>query len=353
MEKCIKKMVTSFDVAKRAGVSQSTVSRAFCEGEYISEKVRKKVIDAANALGYRTNYINSGFHSKHSKLIGIVASINPEYNSNNKDMYVNNFAPLASSRLYSAVQETMLRRLHPIIMCVEKDESVDILIRQFLQYQLKGIIVTAENPSLEMARECKKHNIPMVLIQRDPRVKYAYHLRDSPEAVARLAFKMLSPQKGKKLGVLSCNNLNSRTIRNRLEAFQDYVTDQGYEVIVYESPDFSYQGFFELAPKIQQDIPHMDSIFGIVDYWSIATLDGLRAVGLDVPKDVQILGFDNKGQSSHPSVQLSTIEENLDGQSRTALDFIEKHYQKKKVGNKSVFQRVEPVYRKTTRKQRS
>lgn len=343
--------MTSSDVAKLAGVSQSTVSRAFSEGAYIAEDVRKKVIDAANTLGYRINYIGSGFYSKHSDLVGIVASINPQYRRDHTDESSHAFAPLASSRLYSAIQETILRRMHPLVMPLEKGESVDMLIRQFLAYRVKGIIVTAEDPSLEMVEECRRHNIPMVLIQRDASIRHAYHLQARPMAVARLALEMLSPKKGKKVGILSCANLKSRSIQNRIETFQDYLLSQGYESVIYEASEFTYQGFYDLAPKIKNDIPHMDSIFGVIDFWSIAVLEGLRTLDVQIPKDIQILGFDNKNQSSRPGIQLSTIEENLDEQSRTALDFIEKHYQQKKEMYQSDFQQVSPIYRQTTRKQ--
>ncbi len=344
--------ITSMDVARLAGVSQSTVSRAFVEGAYISESVGKKVIDAANTLGYRTNYINSGFFSKHSNLIGIVASTNPNYNENNTDMFATNLAPLASSRLYSVIQETILQNMHPLIMPVQQQQGIDMLIRQFIAYRVKGIICTAEDPSLEMVKECKDHNIPMVLMQRNPSIQDAYHVCDSPMAVARLALKMLSPRKHKKIGVLSCAEDMSLTIRSRMEIFQSYVVSQGYELVIYEAKKDYYQDFYNLAYKIKQDLNELDSIFGVIDRWSIAVLESLKDIHIKVPKDVQILGFDNKNESNLTSVQLSTIEENLSEQARSALHFIEGHCETKHITYRTRFQQIQPVYRKTTRKRK-
>ena len=79
----LKRSVTAHDVAKVAGVSQSAVSRHFTPGASISEKTRKKIIEAAEQLGYRPNLIARSLITKKSTLIGIVLPLNtnPYYQS--------------------------------------------------------------------------------------------------------------------------------------------------------------------------------------------------------------------------------------------------------------------------------
>ncbi len=65
-------MVTSVDVARLAGVSQSTVSRVFIDGSSTSEKARQKVLEAAKTLNYRPNAFARSLTTRESKLIGLV-----------------------------------------------------------------------------------------------------------------------------------------------------------------------------------------------------------------------------------------------------------------------------------------
>ncbi len=68
----IKRAVTSYDVAKAAGVSQSAVSRAFTDGAKISPATREKVRKVAAELGYRPSFIAQSLITRRSTLIGIV-----------------------------------------------------------------------------------------------------------------------------------------------------------------------------------------------------------------------------------------------------------------------------------------
>ena len=332
-----KKRITSIDVAKLAGVSQSTVSRAFYNNTYISPQTRKKIVEAANTLGYRGHLVQS-MPNKDSQLIGIIASVNP------------NSACAWSARLLSVLEQTISQNMHPLVMPVYQGDHMDTLITQCIKYQVKGIIITAEDPSLNLIKECESYKIPVVLLQRDQKIKCVYHICQKPSAIAQLALKMLAVPKSKKMGMLSCKNIHSFTISSRARVFKDYATSQGYEVVVYETQHETNKEFYNLAYRIKQDIGDVDGIFGVTDKWAIQTLEGLHALGINTPEDIQILGFDNKPESNLLGIQLSTIAEDLPEQSRTALHCIHSYYHSKNIGQKIHFQQILPIPRKTTRK---
>ena len=77
----IRRPVTSYDVAKLAGVSQSAVSRAFTEGGKVSATTREKIKDAAAQLGYRPSFVARSLITRRSNLIGVVVPglMNPFY----------------------------------------------------------------------------------------------------------------------------------------------------------------------------------------------------------------------------------------------------------------------------------
>src|SRR6056297_619294 len=85
--------ITSIDVARAAGVSQSAVSRVFTPGASVSEKMQKRVRDAADKLGYRPNILARSLITGRSRIIGLVVA------------YLDNpFYPDALERLSSVLQ---------------------------------------------------------------------------------------------------------------------------------------------------------------------------------------------------------------------------------------------------------
>src|SRR5579875_999457 len=86
-------MVSSVDVARKAGVSQSAVSRVFTPGASVSPLMRSKVLSAARALGYRPNVLARSLITGRSRIIGLVVA------------YLDNqFYPVVLEQLCSALQ---------------------------------------------------------------------------------------------------------------------------------------------------------------------------------------------------------------------------------------------------------
>ena len=137
------KPVTSIDVAKRAGVSQSAVSRTFTPGAAVSDATRRKVLDAAKALSYRPNAIARTLSTNRSRIIGVVLS------------YLDN-------QFYPAVVEQLSRALqghgfHVMLFFAESQGSgrdFDDALTQLMTYQLDGIVLASTTLSSRLAREC-------------------------------------------------------------------------------------------------------------------------------------------------------------------------------------------------------
>ena len=111
--------VTSLQVARRAGVSQSAVSRVFTPGASVSEKTAKKVRASADALGYRPNVLARSLITGRSKIIGLVVA------------YLDNqFYPDALERLSKALQE---KGYHLLVFIASGGSDVDRLVDELMK----------------------------------------------------------------------------------------------------------------------------------------------------------------------------------------------------------------------------
>ena len=134
------KFVTATDVANRAGVSQSTVSRVFNPDSrlLVRDKTRKKVLEAAEELGYVPNAIAQTMASGRSRIIGIVVPSN-----------YNIFHYHILQILTNVFQMYDLRTM---VFTSAPTDDINELLQNLYQYQVDGVIVTSAVPGL--ARVC-------------------------------------------------------------------------------------------------------------------------------------------------------------------------------------------------------
>ncbi|MEL7184211.1 MAG: LacI family DNA-binding transcriptional regulator, partial [Pseudomonadota bacterium] len=147
------KKVTSLDVARLAGVSQSAVSRVYTKGASVSKAMEDRVRAAAEELGYRPNALARGLITGRSRIIGLVVA------------YLNNpFYAEAIERLSNAVQA---EGYHLLIFTAGKNGlDTDKIISQLIDYQVDGIITASITLTTNLTKRCASAGIPVVLFNR-------------------------------------------------------------------------------------------------------------------------------------------------------------------------------------------
>ena len=145
--------VTSLDVAERAGVSRSAVSRVFTPGASVSKTTATKVRKAAAALGYRPNMLARAMNTGRSRIIGLVVAY-----------LENQFYPEAIERLSKALQA---KGYHVLVFMASNDsDATQSVIDELLDYQVDGIIAASVGLSNDLTKRCDGLGIPMVLFNR-------------------------------------------------------------------------------------------------------------------------------------------------------------------------------------------
>ena len=137
----VTKKVTSLEVAKLAGVSQSAVSRVFTPGASVSKKTHEKVRSAALKLGYRPNILARSLITGKSRIIGLVVSHLDNY-----------FYPEALELLSNALQKKGYHVL--VFMASKASGNIDDVLDEILDYQVDAIILASVAMSSNLANRC-------------------------------------------------------------------------------------------------------------------------------------------------------------------------------------------------------
>lgn len=327
---------TSFDVARIAGVSRSAVSRAFTPGAHISEATKSKVDKAAKELGYRVNSLARGLQQSHSGIVGLVAS---------------RLDTPMRSRQVRLLSEALIRAgYRPMLLTAERPDDVGGLIESLLGYSVAGMIFTSDTPPRALIEDCGRLALPVVLVNRAGVSNWGDRVVADIETGGRLAFEMLAKCGA---GRLACLRPRKETysVTGRANAFLKSAVARDISCAVFDTDDQSYDEARRAVAALGRAVfADIDGLFCATDLMAIGALDGLRIdLGLDVPNDIQVVGFDDIEQSSWGAYDLSTIRQDLVEQTDAAIRLLQERMADISMPNRTHFQELTPIYRSTTK----
>lgn len=306
--------VTSNDVAKRAGVSQSAVSRVFTPGASVSSKMAEKVHKAARELGYRPNVLARSLITGRSRIIGLVVAY-----------LENQFYPDALEKLSNALQE---RGYHILVFMVSNDdESVDGVMEDLLDYQVDGIITASVGMSNELAARCAAAGVPVVLFNRGQDDERLNQVTSNNFEGGRKIAEFLVAGGHKRVAHIAGWS-GSSTGRDRKAGFLAGLNGTGAECTGIIDGMYRRETASEAARALFSGPDKPDAVFVGNDHMAFAVMDTLRfELGLRVPEDVSVIGYDDVPLSSWPAYNLTTLRQPsnrmVDATVSTLLDWIE------------------------------
>lgn len=288
--------VTAADVAKLAGVSRSTVSRAFTPGASISGKARDKILEAARELGYQPNAIARMLISKQTQVVGVVIN---SLNTN----------PFYATLLAYLSEELQKRNFKVMLFSMPGDSSVDELIPQVMQYKVAAIIIISSQLSSEMAQVSHQAGIPVILLNRTIRQGSTFNISSDNVQIGRLAADVLLDEGHKRLAFIG-GTPDTSTHTQRWRGFSKRVKDRGGKITSFAMGDYNYSDSRTAALEVFNKEPYPTGIFCVSDIAAMATMDVARySLGLKIPDDVSLIGVDDIEFSATPAYNLSTIRQ--------------------------------------------
>ncbi|TLP58533.1 substrate-binding domain-containing protein [Parasedimentitalea maritima] len=290
--------ITSLQVAEKAGVSQSAVSRVFTPGASVSKKTADKVRKAAEELGYRPNVLARAMVSGKSRIIGLVVA------------YLDNhFYPEALEILSNTLQEQGYHVL--VFMASQTAGNIDNVMDEILDYQVDGIVMASVAMSSDIATRCQQAGVPIVLFNRSQDIKGISSVTSDNHAGGRQVAEFLIDGDHKRIGYIAGWE-GASTQRDREAGFREYLQEADVELFAREVGDFHTERARD-AGRRMFDVPadqRPDAVFVANDHMALTVMDVIRfELGLRIPEDVSVVGYDDVPPASWPAYNLTTMRQ--------------------------------------------
>jgi len=283
------------DVAREAGVSQATVSRVFTEEQNVSDEKRTAVMAAAERLGYRPDAIARGLVQDATRIIGlaIMRFTNPFYARMIRD-------------LTGALQQ---RGFWTLLLNVANREEIEDTLPTALQYHVDGMIVTSATLSSRMADEFARAGTPVVLFNRYIHGNKVNAVCCDNVEGARMVADLLLDGGAERIAYVT-GEIGSSTNRDRERGFIQRLRERGYTLEHQELGDYSYESGAAAARRLLRMDHRPDAIFCANDLMAMGALDVARfELGISVPDELSVVGFDDIPMAGWPAYSLTTIRQ--------------------------------------------
>lgn len=297
---------TSFDVAERAGVSQSTVSRALRGSPGVNSETRMRVTEAARALGYVVDRHASSLRLKSSETLALVTICRP-----GEDRSAIN--PFYFALLGSIAAATSARGFN---LLVSFQESAANFRADFVASGLADAMIvigtSSNHEAWEYFAEAQASGLDFVC-WGSPGEPFRWLRSDNKDGGRRAAEHLLSLGR-RNIAFIGPKEGGARQFDERREGFFETLAQHGITPIVIEppaGPERREEGN-AAAHSLLAAHPQVDGIFTISDMLALGVLQGLREAGRNVPDDVALIGFDGIRAGTVAEPPLTTLEPDLD-----------------------------------------
>ncbi|MEK3889781.1 LacI family DNA-binding transcriptional regulator [Bacillus sp. FSL K6-3431] len=292
---------TITDVAKKANVSIATVSRILNNQKGYSEKTKKKVLQVIEELGYEPNAIARGLINKKTETIGVLF---PSLSS------------LLTSEFLNGIESIAHAKESSIIVCHTADNGERTMkyLQLLNEKRIDGLIFTSALLKEEYYEYMKKMKVPAVLLSTKS-IDYPLPYVKVDDHDASYAATQYLIQKGHKdIGMLSGNKSDPISGRPRIEGYKQALQENNLtfeENAIVECKGFSYEDGKDNLERLVAQAPHITAMFAASDEIAIGAMSAAYRLGIKVPDDLSIIGYDNLKISEMTVPPLTTVAQPL------------------------------------------
>ncbi len=287
--------VTAREVAELAGVSISAVSRTFTAGASVSAMTREKVMAATQSLGYHPNALARSLMTGRTELIALIS------NAFDNPLFMEIF-DLFTRRLQQ-------RGRRPLLANLSGGARTDVALEMLLKYSVDGAIVASSTLPAGFTDECAEAGMPVV--QAFGRVGGSASGNivgcDNLQG-GRLAGEMLRERGYSSVAFLGGPQAATST-EDRLQGLRDSLAIAALApcAIVY-GHSYCHEAGYTLMKQLLRN-GGIDAVFCGDDVLAMGAMDACRDSGLNVPRDMGLIGFNNMAMAAWPAYNLTTIHQ--------------------------------------------
>jgi len=292
-----KKDITIYDIAKVLGLSPATVSRGLKDHPAINSKTRKRIMDTAREMGYRSNSFASNLRMQKTHTIGII---------------VHELKSQFISSVLAGIEKVTTEAGYDLIIghSSETYRKEAANVHNLFHKRVDGLIASlAFDPrDMEHFDPYVQKNIPIVFFDRVEEYPYGTRVVIDNVKAGYEATGHLAAQGCRRIAHITAS-LGRNVYAGRLKGYQQALADYGlhYEENLVLVNDLSEAAAMRSAKQILAMDPRPDGVFATNDFFAAVFLQTLKENGVRVPEDIAIVGFNNDAIGRIIQPKLTTI----------------------------------------------
>ncbi|WP_158234133.1 LacI family DNA-binding transcriptional regulator [Oceaniglobus indicus] len=288
--------VTVKDIAREAGVSIATVSRAISNDPGIAADTRRRVLQKATDMGYSPNLFARGLITRKSGIVAVFA--------NN---IINPFYPEVMVNLTRALQD---RQMHTLLFTSDGDEQVERALPTLRQLNPDVAVVLAATMTSGALDNFAESRTPVILFNRYVDGAAASSVCCDNFEAGRMVAHRLAASGHRRLAFIE-GLATASTNADRRRGFTRGCAEAGLAPpAVHAGGDFTYETGYTGVQALIARTGAIDAVFCANDIIAIGAMDAARgSLGLSIPDDLSVIGFDDIAMASWPSHDLTTVRQ--------------------------------------------
>lgn len=286
------------DIAKKTGVSHSTVSRALSGNSLISAETAEKIRNAAREMGYQPSAAARSLKTRHSQVLGVIVSSIDD--------------PFFSEILFGIEETAQENGFSLFIAASQHDPNRERkIVQTMLEQRTDGVIICSSSFSAEQGRQLLSNGFPVVMVNHQSAENYHYSIYHDDVDGSRQVTSHLLGLGHRRIAYLG-NSQSGRTTLERQEGFQMEMAAAGLPIpgeYIYNVPG-SDPRFGLDSVNYFLGLPNRPTaVVCFNDTLAIGMLKGCSQAGIRVPDQLSVTGFDNITYSAFTQPSLTTFDQ--------------------------------------------
>jgi DNA-binding LacI/PurR family transcriptional regulator len=302
------------DIARLAEVSMSTVSRALADSPLIPEDRRRHIQKIAAKAGYVINQSARSLRMRTTQTIGVVFPLGHDVDQLISDPFF--------IEMFGRLADEITLRGYQVLLCRVVDTSPGWLNRIVQSQRQDGLVVVGQSDQHDVLNQMSSTYNPLVVWGGYiPGQTYCSVGTDNTGGARRAVEHLISLGR-KRIAFLGMQQLPE--IALRYEGYQAALRQASIEqdpALIVQA-HFSFEAAYEAVQELIESGTEFDAIFAASDIIALAAIQALTAAGIEIPKKVSVVGFDDIAIAAQSTPPLTSVRQDLAKGARTIVDLL-------------------------------
>lgn len=298
-------MPTLKDVAKKAGVAPSTVSRVINDSSRISEETKFKVRKIMDEIGYHPNINARNLVKQRSHNLGLVIPYSTE----------EAFADPFFSEILRGIGVLAHSKGFNLLLLTSngEEEEKKTVLNAVRGKQVDGVLLLRAKKEDKLIDELRKIKFPFVIVGRPEGKDKCYWVNnDNISASERVVDYLI--ENGHRNIAMILGDENYIMNEDRLQGYKNSFRKNNIKInedLIVQSKKIDYQSIYMICQKMIKDYPEITAFYGMSDTMAYTIMQAMNDMQMKIPEDISIVGFNNNPMSKIVSPPLTTVDINI------------------------------------------